>query len=264
MSRIQISDFKGKMINMHTHTARCMHARGEDREYVEKAIEAGFEVLGMSDHVPYVLQEGYISPIRMRWDELDGYVDSVLSLKKEYEKDIEIYCGFETEYFPKFFERTMERLESYPIDYMLLGQHYYDDEIGKISPKNGWEDEEHLKMYVDRIMVGIKTDRFLYVAHPDIMNFWGDEAIYRKHMRPLIQEIKRRGMPIEINMNGLRSGLEYPTPTFVEMAVEEGCDFIVGVDAHAPRQMLDFKWYQDCIDFAESRGGHVINQLRIK
>ena len=50
MSRIQISDFKGKMINMHTHTARCMHARGEDREYVEKAIEAGFEVLGMSDH----------------------------------------------------------------------------------------------------------------------------------------------------------------------------------------------------------------------
>ena len=99
MSRIQISDFKGKMINMHTHTARCQHAKGEDREYVEKAIEAGFEVLGMSDHVPYAFEEGYISPIRMRWDELDGYVDSVLSLKKEYEKDIEIYCGFETGLF---------------------------------------------------------------------------------------------------------------------------------------------------------------------
>ncbi len=264
MSRIQISDFKGKMINMHTHTARCQHAKGEDREYVEKAIEAGFEVLGMSDHVPYVLEEGYVSPIRMRWDELDGYVDSILSLKKEYAKDIEIYCGFETEYFPNYFERTMERLDAYPVDFMLLGQHYYDNEIGKISPKNGWVDEEHLKMYIDRVMAGIETDRFLYVAHPDIMYFWGDEATYRKHMRPLIQEMKRRGMPIEINMNGLRSGLHYPTPEFVEMAVEEGCDFIVGVDAHSPRQMMDFKTYQACVDFAQSRGGHVINQLRIK
>lgn len=264
MSRIQLTDFKGKMINMHTHTARCMHAKGEDREYVEKAIEAGFEVLGFSDHVPYVLQEGYVSPIRMRWDELDGYVDSVLSLKKEYEKDIAIYCGFEAEYFPKYFDLTMERLESYPIDYMILGQHYYDDEIEKISPKNGWADEAHLKMYIDRVMAGIKTGRFLYVAHPDIMNFWGNIEVYRKHMRPFIQEMKQRGMPIEINMNGLRAGLEYPTPAFVEMAVEEDCDFIVGVDAHAPKQMMDLESYQRCVDFATSRGGRVINHLRRK
>ena len=40
MSKIKLTDLKGKMINMHTHTARCMHAKGEDREYVEKAIES--------------------------------------------------------------------------------------------------------------------------------------------------------------------------------------------------------------------------------
>ena len=40
-----IEQFQGKKVNFHTHTTRCKHATGEDREYVERAIEAGFDVL---------------------------------------------------------------------------------------------------------------------------------------------------------------------------------------------------------------------------
>ena len=32
--------------NLHTHTKRCNHAQGEDREYVEAAIKAGIKTLG--------------------------------------------------------------------------------------------------------------------------------------------------------------------------------------------------------------------------
>ena len=258
MSKIQVSDFKDKIINMHTHTTRCQHAKGTDREYVECAIEAGFDVLGFSDHAPYLLELGYVSPIRMRMDELDGYVDSVLSLKKEYAKDIEIYCGFETEYFPAYFDKTMEILDQYPIDYMILGQHFYDGEAGWTGPKSPWADEEHLAMYVERVMAGLQTDRFFYVAHPDIMCFTGEKEIYRKHMLPLIQEMKRRGMPIEINRNGLHDGLHYPTPAFVDMGVECGCDFIIGIDAHAPEQLKDDADYQSCKAIVEERGGKLI------
>lgn len=258
MNRIKISDFKGRFINMHTHTTRCQHAKGTDREYVESAIEAGFEVLGFSDHVPYILEPGYISPIRMRMDELEGYVDSVLSLKKEYEKDIEIYCGFETEYFPAHFDKTMEVIDQYPIDYMILGQHFYDGEAGWTGPKSPWADEAHLAMYVERVMAGIQTDRFLYVAHPDIMCFTGEYEIYRKHMLPLIQEMKRRDMPIEINRNGLCEGLHYPTPAFVEMAVECDCDFIIGMDAHRPIQLQDWDSYEKCKAMVTDRGGRLI------
>ena len=56
MSKIQFADFENKIINMHTHTTRCHHAAGEDREYVEKAIEAGYDVLGFSDHAPMYLR----------------------------------------------------------------------------------------------------------------------------------------------------------------------------------------------------------------
>ena len=37
--------------NLHTHTWRCGHAVGEDSEYIENAIVAGFECLGFSEHI---------------------------------------------------------------------------------------------------------------------------------------------------------------------------------------------------------------------
>lgn len=43
------------LANFHTHTFRCHHAVGQDREYVEKAIEQGIKTLGFSDHSPYFL-----------------------------------------------------------------------------------------------------------------------------------------------------------------------------------------------------------------
>lgn len=259
MSRIQITDFKDKFINMHTHTARCHHAKGTDREYVEKGIEAGLDVLGFSDHAPYLFRGEYVSPIRMCMDELEGYVDSILSLKKEYEKDIEIYCGLEMEYFPALFDRTMLEIEQYPIDYLILGQHFYDQEEGWHSPKRSWADEDHLKMYVEQVMAGLRTERFLYVAHPDIMCFTGEREIYRKHMLPLVQELKRRNMPIEVNMNGFRDNLHYPTPAFIDLGVECGCDFIIGMDAHKPELLCDFENYDFCKKLVMERGGRFIN-----
>jgi hypothetical protein len=38
---------------------RCQHAVGEEREYVEEAIKEGFEVIGFSDHSPYLFKNGY-------------------------------------------------------------------------------------------------------------------------------------------------------------------------------------------------------------
>ena len=35
---------------------RRQHAVGEEREYVEEAIKEGFEVIGFSDHSPYLFK----------------------------------------------------------------------------------------------------------------------------------------------------------------------------------------------------------------
>lgn len=69
--------------NYHTHTWRCRHADGTEREYVERAIEGGLKILGFSDHSPYPFPEGYDSGMRMRLDQVEGYVDTVLALIPE-------------------------------------------------------------------------------------------------------------------------------------------------------------------------------------
>ena len=59
--------------NYHTHTWRCRHADGTEREYVERAIEGGLKILGFSDHSPYPFPDGYDSGMRMRLDQVEGY-----------------------------------------------------------------------------------------------------------------------------------------------------------------------------------------------
>ena len=77
-------------LNLHTHTARCNHAAGEEREYVENAIEAGIKILGVADHTPQPFPGGHISRMRMRMSEIEDYTKTVNSLKREYKGQIEI------------------------------------------------------------------------------------------------------------------------------------------------------------------------------
>ena len=115
--------------NYHTHTWRCMHASGTEREYVEKAIEGGLKILGFSDHTPMPYSGGYVSNVKMRPDQLEDYVDTILKLKDEYKDDIEIHIGLEVEYYPKYFKALLKMTGQYPIEYFLLAQHYLGNEV---------------------------------------------------------------------------------------------------------------------------------------
>ena len=90
--------------NYHTHTPRCNHADGREERYVQRALEGGLEELGFSDHSPYFFDEpGYYSSFRMRPEDLEGYVDTILNLREAYKGRIQIKLGLETEYYPKQF-----------------------------------------------------------------------------------------------------------------------------------------------------------------
>lgn len=246
---LDMTQFQNKKANFHTHTTRCKHAYGEDRAYVEKAIEAGFEVLGFSDHVPWPF-EGYVSPIRMQMKDVEGYVDSVLALKEEYKSDIDIYLGFESEYFAEMFSELMEQLQQYPIDYMILGQHYLDNEVYRRYVGRD-ADEATLISYVKQVIEGIRTGYFSYVAHPDLVSYQGYPAVYSQYMKQLCLEAKKLEIPLEINVNGYREKIQYPNETFIQLAAETGNTFIIGVDAHDPSQLLDKKNYEECVSLGK-------------
>lgn len=246
--------------NFHTHTKRCQHAVGEDREYVEAAIAGGLKVLGFADHCPWVFPDGYESFMRMRLSELDGYFYSLEALKKEYEKDIKIYIGFEAEYCPTLLEAQEKLLSQYPLDYMIMGQHFLGPENATVYMGRKTEDEGLLKAYVDTVLEGIATGKYLYVAHPDLINFSGPEEIYQKHMRRLCKGLKEADMPIEINLLGLLEGRRYPGTAFLSVAREVGNSAILGVDAHDPARLRERDVMERGRKLAEEFGLEVIDK----
>ena len=58
--------------NYHTHTTRCMHATGDDEDYVLSAIKGGYRILGFSDHTPWKYRTDYVADMRMLPEELPG------------------------------------------------------------------------------------------------------------------------------------------------------------------------------------------------
>lgn len=101
--------------NFHTHTTRCNHAVGEDRQYVEAAIKGGLKVLGFSDHSPYFFSGDYYSTFQYEKRAGARICRFYFALKKEYKDDIEIKLGFETEYYPEVFRQAVGILQ--PVSY---------------------------------------------------------------------------------------------------------------------------------------------------
>ena len=222
--------------NYHTHTKRCMHAIGEDREYVERAIAEGIRVLGFSDHGPMPF-DGYESYYKMTPSELPEYISSVSSLRDEFKDKIKIHRGLEVEYYPSIWNESLQLWKKYPIEYLLLGQHFVGEETDERrdpSPR-GSADSERLVQYVDRVLTGIKSGRITYVAHPDLLNYTGaDKNLYFDEMGKLIDVAKAYGMPLEYNLLGMVDGRSYPRREFFEEVARRGADVIIGCDAHEP------------------------------
>ena len=225
-------------VNLHTHTARCMHAVGADEEYVRSAIDRGLQILGFSDHTPHLYPEGHVSTVRMTPEQLPEYADSIRSLQTKYADNIRVLLGAEVEYFPAMFADTLGMLRDNGIEYMILGQHHIGNEIGQPHCAHPTEDAEVLQSYCDQVIAGMETGLFTYLAHPDFIHFTGADPIYNKHMRRVCQTAKSCGIPLEVNMLGLRQNRHYPCDRFFRLVAEEGCPVVIGSDAHAPEQVL--------------------------
>ncbi len=236
------------LANYHTHTTRCKHAVGTEREYIERAIEKGFKILGFSDHTPQPYKNGYVSGIRMDMSELPDYTGTLVKLKEEYKDEIQIYIGYEVEYFRNYFPELIEELRKYPLDYLIQGQHHVPDEPEGHYVGFETTDEQILIDYVDHCIEGMETGLFLYLAHPDLMNFVGDEKIYLKHMERLVDASKSLNIPLEVNVYGFIDKRHYPRDLFFQMASEKGAKFVIGCDAHDPnviRQPYEYPGFEE-------------------
>ena len=250
----------------HNHTARCHHAYGEDEEYVKAAIKGGIKVFGFSDHAPHNYFGDYKSPVRMTVDELDEYCDSIRALKEKYKGELDVKLGLEMEYFPALFEKDLALYKRCGIEYLILAQHTIGNEsLGdKRDCYSGDDSKERLTAYVDQCIAGMRTGVVSYFAHPDFLNFTGDEDFYESESDRLILTAKELNIPLEVNRLGVAAGRHYPREQFFKRVAKHSHYGIIGRDAHSPDKVSDEEELLATLRFADRCGVELIDEIKFK
>ena len=234
--------------NHHTHTPRCGHAVGTEREYIEEAIKGGYDALGFSDHTPW---PNLSSPgIRMSEEELPGYIRTVRSLADEYKGRLHISLGLECEYFPDRLDWLREKKLQHGL-YLVFGNHFdLSEETGIYFGSS--RTKHDIRRYMRTTLQGLNTGLYAFLAHPDLYlrSYPVFDDACKEAAREICRASRHLNIPLEYNLLGLRiqhergfAGLGYPHSPFWDIAAEENCSVIMNVDAHNPKHLSDTTYY---------------------
>ncbi len=260
-----------RLANYHSHTTRCQHAVGAEEEYVRRAIDSGFEILGFADHSAWPYRSNFVAGMRMHISQLDDYVTTVKALREKYMEKIRIHLGMECEAFGEFYPWLEEIRAEKGFDYFILGNHYdTSDERGGEYFGN-CSTPQSARRYLEATISGMESGLFVYLAHPDL--FLNRYPRFDGEARAISQELCRAAkaldMPLEYNLLGRRRNpgarargcVGYTSREFWEIAAENGNKAIIGVDAHAPADLDCVGVYQQVRGELRQMGIEVLDVL---
>ena len=251
--------------NFHTHTYRCHHASGTEEQYIQSAVKAGIKHMGFSDHIPFVFPDGSESVHRMYMRDIESYFSTLRELREKYRNDIEIFIGFEAEYYPKYQEKMIGDMIEYGAEYMILGQHYLYNELPDmitVASKN--TKYEDVKYYCDTVTEAMETGYFTYVAHPDMLNFDPDDKEHIAQVRRICKKSAELDIPLEINFLGIRTNRRYPNEKFWKIAGEENSPVTFGFDAHEACDAGDTESVARAMEIVEKYNLNYIGMPKLK
>lgn len=233
--------------NYHTHTNRCRHAQGTEADYVTSALQSHIDILGFSDHAPF---PDYDFGLRMPYEELDPYLQSIDSLTKKYSTDIILLKSLEIEYLPEYHSYYEFLLSEKKMDYLLLGEHFYKTDSGILKNITMATGTDWYPEYASAISKALRTGYFKILAHPDLclMNPFAWDKNCDIAFDIILDALSASGATVEYNANGLRRGIHkypdgerlmYPDHRFWRQVAKTDIPVIVGSDCHNPTQVWD-------------------------
>ncbi len=230
----------------HTHHYRCGHAKGDIRDYIETAIERGLQILGISDHSPWFYREdAYSSRIVMPKEEFSHYVNEVLELKKEYENQIEVLLGVESDFVPSHLQLYQSVYEQYPFDYIIGSVHATNNM--SIFNRDRWKNlnEKQLllekELYFNLIEQSARSGMFEILGHIDAMkrHFPGFNQLETAALDKCLKTISECDVAIEVNTSTAGELGWQPSVDILERAYFYNVKVTFGSDAHHPERVGD-------------------------
>lgn len=253
--------------SLHNHTYRCKHASGDELAMCSQGYIDGFEVFGISDHIAYPIAE---TKYRMEFSEKDEYLQTLKELKEQYKDKFKFYRGFEAEYQKEFIPYLKSLFKDDLIDYLVLGQHYYD--VNKPQTYyGGARNYNAVTTYVNHCLKAMESGLFLFLVHPDLFlnaELEFDEFVKQESIR-LIQGAIDHEVYLEYNAGGLRNGIRYHTkPTlysyprtdFWQLVAQMQAEVVVNADAHSPIEISD-KAYEMAENNAKALNLNLVEEI---
>ena len=222
----------------HVHTYRCGHAENISEElYVEKAITLNASDIWFTDHAPFPND-----PFggRMKYEQLNEYIETLLQLKEKYKEKINVHIGLEIEYFPRYKEYYKELTANNNIEILLLGQHMYQIENGYSFslPQETLDKEEYIGLG-KAIVEGMKTGLFKICAHPDRI-YRRQNQNWTKEMdemaKQTIETAHHTNTILEQNISSMRDDLYRDEFWNLKNSLNED-KTIIGLDAHYLKEL---------------------------
>lgn len=244
----------------HTHNRFC-DGLGEITEYVDAALAAGLDAIGISSHSPLTFPD----KAAMRAEDLPAYCAEVAHLRDAYRGRIRVHLGLEFDYIPELHPTLWSLVAACPFDYLIGSVHF----IGENAGANPWaidltregferglrefyggDIRRLVAAYYDRVRRLTLWGQVAILGHIDRIKRWNhgyryfneEDDWYRREVETTLRACARAGLIIELNTVGWRKGLEtpYPSPWILRRCLELGIPLVLTTDAHAPAHVTDY------------------------
>ncbi len=226
------------IVDLHNHTPLCKHAKGEPKEYIQKAIENGCKHFGFSDHAPMDFDREY----RMDFENMDGYEKGIKELQKEFSTKIEILLGYEVDYMVGKMDSLVLNAD---VDYLIGSVHFMDgwgfDNPDFIDEYKKRDIDAIYREYFELVRDMAKSGHFQIVGHLDLIKVFGyrPKKNVKVYAKDAIKAIKEADMTVELSTAGYRKPCKepYPSDEIMEMLAEHDIPITFASDAHHPKQV---------------------------
>ena len=228
----------------HMHSSFSADSNTSMEDMIHESIRCGLSGICFTEH----LDPDYPpTPDNETFElDLDGYRNTLFSLKEKYQSDLEIHFGIELGIQPHLSDFFKELLESVPFDFVIGSSHVvhgYDPYYP--SYFEGRKESACYMEYFESILENIAVfDEMDVYGHIDYVVRYGPNqnrqysyGRYKEILDEILRTLIRKNVGIELNTGGYHYGLGEPNPcvNIIRRYRELGGEIItIGADAHTP------------------------------
>lgn len=244
--------------NYHGHCKYC-DGHGEIKQYIDKAIELGMPILGVSSHAPVPFDCFWT----MKLENLEKYNQELLQLQAEYKDKIVLLRSLEVDYVPTQIGPDVDYVKALNLDYIIGSIHF----INQLKDGTYWAIDgsfEEFKLGLNDIFKGdikavvrefyrlnremIELQSFDMLGHFDkikmhnvVESLFDENADwYKSEVIETLHCAVKNDVIVEINTKSFkRNGLLFPGKEWFKVMHQMGVKVTINSDAHFAEKLVE-------------------------